>query len=306
MCPKANSVAILLATYNGANFLVPQLNSFKNQSYCSWELYVSDDGSSDDTLAILEKFSRNSPTNVYSGPQKGFARNFLSLINRSEVNASYYAFSDQDDIWCDDKLKRAVDFLSKIDDDLPALYCCRTTLIDSSDKIVGYSTLYKKKPGIGNALIQNIASGNTMVFNHAARKLLNRLYGKEIIAHDWSLYQIVAACGGAIFYDANPGVLYRQHDGNLIGSGLNYFKRFQNFIEAVNGRSSRWNDINLDLLSCVEPDLSVDAKKVIHCIKKMRSSKLVERMKIFHFSGLYHQTTIGTLTNYCYAMLNKI
>ncbi|MGG6192519.1 glycosyltransferase family 2 protein [Pantoea allii] len=306
MCPQQSSVAILLATYNGGEFLIPQLNSFCSQSYPSWKLYVSDDGSTDNTLSILESFSsHDSGINVYAGPKKGFAQNFISLIKRQDIEASYYAFSDQDDIWCKDKLARAVGFLKDIHPDIPALYCSRTKLIDSSGNEIGYSTFYKKPPGFGHSLIQNIASGNTMVFNHSAKKMLECAYGKPIVAHDWTLYQIVSACGGVVFYDEKPTLLYRQHGGNLIGSGLNPLQRMNNFFAALNGRTAKWNDINLSILQCGELKLSADASKKIQCIKEMRNSNLLRRVKIYHSSGLYHQNLIGTLTNYCYAVLNK-
>ena len=86
----------------------------------------------------------------------------------------------------------------KLDEAIPAVYCSRTRLTDSTGKVTGFSPDYRKAPGFGNSLLQNIASGNTMVFNHRARELLMKAQGAPIVAHDWSLYQIVAACGGQV------------------------------------------------------------------------------------------------------------
>jgi glycosyltransferase involved in cell wall biosynthesis len=123
------SVAILLCTYNGARFVKGQLDSYERQDHQNWQLWVSDDGSADETLSILEEYKNKWPKNklkLFVGPQKGFAANYLSLVLRKEIIADYYAFSDQDDIWQDTKLSRAIKLLKNAEQKSPALYCSRT------------------------------------------------------------------------------------------------------------------------------------------------------------------------------------
>jgi glycosyltransferase involved in cell wall biosynthesis len=175
-------VAILLCTLEGQRFLKEQLASFESQNLKAWSLFVSDDGSSDRTLDILQEQQKQwgrGKLTLQSGPRQGFAANFLSLTCQTDINADYYAYADQDDIWEADKLERAVHWLETIPGDVPALYCSRTRLVDKENRTVGFSPLFKKPPSFANALIQNIGGGNTMVFNHATKKLLCRA-GKDI------------------------------------------------------------------------------------------------------------------------------
>ena len=168
-------VAILLCTYHGQHYLAEQLDSFAAQSHSNWEVWASDDGSKDDTHAILEAYQQKWPDgrlSIHFGPAEGFAANFLSLTCKASIDADYYAYSDQDDIWEPNKLARAVEWLNTLPENIPALYCSRTRLVDSNNNEIGVSPLFAKPPSFANALMQNIGGGNTMVFNNAARNLL--------------------------------------------------------------------------------------------------------------------------------------
>ena len=120
-----NLIAILLCTYNGSKYLREQLDSLIEQTHKNWILYVSDDGSSDDTLDILHHYQRTLGTRlfIFEGPRQGFARNFISLIQNPLVDGDYFAFSDQDDIWLDDKLARSLAALQQSRSDVATMYC---------------------------------------------------------------------------------------------------------------------------------------------------------------------------------------
>jgi glycosyltransferase involved in cell wall biosynthesis len=118
-------VAILLCTYQGQHYLAEQLVSFAAQSHTNWKVWASDDGSEDDTHAILEDYLQKWPTgrlSIHFGPAEGFAANFLSLSCKTAIEADYYAYSDQDDVWESDHLARALDYLKTVPADVPALY----------------------------------------------------------------------------------------------------------------------------------------------------------------------------------------
>lgn len=100
-------VAILLCTYHGQRYLPEQLASFEVQSHSNWKVWASDDGSEDGTHAILDAYSRKWPEgrlSICSGPSEGFAANFISLTCKDSIQADFYAYSDQDDIWNVNKL----------------------------------------------------------------------------------------------------------------------------------------------------------------------------------------------------------
>jgi len=193
------SVAILLATYNGGAFLREQLASYEAQHHGNWYVWASDDGSTDRTLEILAEYQERwgKRMTVVAGPHQGFVANFLSLVCRPEINADYYAYSDQDDLWEPEKLTRAVAWLSMVPPSIPALYCARTRLVDEQGRDRGFSPLMRRPPSFANALMQNIAGGNTMVFNAAACALLRSVEpGVEVVTFDWWTYLVVTGCGG--------------------------------------------------------------------------------------------------------------
>jgi len=165
---ERDRVAILLATYQGARFLPEQLNSFAAQTHSDWIVWASDDGSTDETRAILARYASDWPAgrlSVVDGPQRGFAANFFSLLGNPAIVGEHFAFSDQDDLWDADKLARALEWLSRVPAGVPALYCGPCRLVDADNREIGFSPLFAKPLSFANALVQNIGNGNTMVFN---------------------------------------------------------------------------------------------------------------------------------------------
>ena len=120
-------ICIFMCTFQGEKHLVEQLDSIRKQTYQNWRLFVSDDGSTDNTLAILRNFQASlapGRMELFDGPGRGFADNFMSLLLNPSIEGNYYAFSDQDDYWCDDKLAEAVSKLKSLSRDVnqPAVY----------------------------------------------------------------------------------------------------------------------------------------------------------------------------------------
>ena len=260
-------VSILMATYNGELYLPEQLQSFKAQTYCNWQLCVSDDGSSDQTLSLINQFQQSSSDNLvklYTGPKLGFAANFLSMVCNQEIQSDYYAYSDQDDIWHPEKLEVAVNWLKSVPKDVPALYCGRTKLVNVVGKHIGYSTKYVKNISFLNALVQNISGGNTMVFNQAACNLLREAgFATPVVAHDWWTYMLVTGCGGNVHYDATPYLSYRQHGGAQIGANTGFRARFARISLLIAGRFSQWNELNCNALLKVKHCLTINNQRAL-------------------------------------------
>ena len=301
-------VAIFLCVYNGQRFLLPQLDSIISQTYRNWELHVSDDGSQDETLALLEQYQNQvekTRFHIHSGPRKGFVANFLSLCQNPTINAEYFAFSDQDDIWQTDKIEKAVNWLKTVSAHVPALYCTRTQLINENNEHIGYSHLYLKSPTFANALVQNISGGNTMVFNQAARTLLNKA-GSNVSFHDWLLYQVVTGCGGKVFYDSYPSVCYRQHGSNITGAGFNWSARFLRIRMMMQGCFKSRNDQNIQALLRLEAELTPENRELLHQFAVARKRKLFSRLIGIKQSGIYRQTTFGNLGLFIATLFNKI
>ncbi len=291
-------VAILLCTKDGGRHLPRQLDSFSGQSEGDWQLWVSDDGSRDDTLRILRDYRDrrfDSQNGLVTGPRSGPANNFVSLVCRPDVNAKFYAFADQDDVWQPDKLARARACLDGVPASTPALYCSRTTLIDEFDRPIGRSPLFTRRPSFGHALVQNLAGGNTMVFNAAARELLLRA-GAHVdpIAHDWWTYQLVTGAGGQVFYDPCPTVCHRQHPANVTGAGVGLRAKALRLRLLVSGQMRRWTDTNIDALNKVRHLLTPESLVQLDVFAAARKSWMVPRLVGARRAGVYRQTLSGT------------
>jgi glycosyltransferase involved in cell wall biosynthesis len=294
-----SKVAILLCTYQGQDYLAEQLDSFTAQSHTNWEVWASDDGSRDGTYSILELYKEKWPAHrlsIHSGPAKGFVANFLSLTCKANIQADFYAYSDQDDIWEADKLSRAVQWLETIPADVPALYCARTRLVDAKNKTIGASPLFSKSPSFANALIQSIAGGNTMVFNNAARGLL-REAGENIpiITHDWWAYMVVTGCGGKVFYDPVPTVRYRQHPSNLVGTNSSWVARIKRIHMLHQGRFRDWNTANMAALLHLNDKLTPANREKLQQFILARKMAVVPRLMQLKRIGIYRQTLCGNL-----------
>lgn len=303
-------VAILLCTYHGQHYLAEQLDSFQAQSHSNWEVWASDDGSEDNTHAILEAYQQKWPVgrlSIHFGPSEGFAANFLSLTCRASIEADYYAYADQDDVWESDKLERAVRWLQTVPENTPALYCSRTRLVDAENNEIGLSPLFCKPPSFANALMQNIGGGNTMVFNNAARALL-REAGEDtpVITHDWWAYMVVSGCGGKVFYDSHPSLRYRQHDGNLVGMNATWAARFKRIRMLWEGRFRNWNDSNIAGLRKLQHKLTPENRETLERFAKARQMSLIPRLTHLKRSGIYRQTLFGNLGLIAAAIFGKI
>lgn len=304
------NVAILMCTYGGATFLAEQLESIERQTHRHWTIYVSDDGSQDGTLEILQAFRDKlgvERLQVTKGPQRGFVANFLSLICRSDINADFFAWSDQDDIWKAEKLRRALIWLEGLPEGIPALYCGRTELIDESGIPYGYSPEFRLRPQFSNALVQNIGGGNTMVFNRAARELLMEAGGRvDVPCHDWWAYLLITGAGGAVHYDPEPMVLYRQHSRNLIGNNSDWSARFVRISMVLKGRFVDWSEQHISALEAICHRLSPAHQATLSQFKAARRKKILPRILGFLRAGIHRQTLCGNLGLTLAILLKKI
>ncbi|MEF3090128.1 glycosyltransferase family 2 protein [Raoultella terrigena] len=306
-----DKIAILLCTYNGEKYLREQVDSIINQTYQEWVIYVSDDGSTDGTIAILEEYQRQLGEDrlfITHGPRKGFAWNFISSLQNNGTHCRYFAFCDQDDIWYIDKLARGIQYLAGFSQrNEPAVYCGRTKLIDGDGQPIGDSPLFEYKPSFCNALVQSIAGGNTMILNYPAKELVSKTpCYEEIISHDWWIYILVSGCNGHMYYDPNPSIYYRQHGDNIIGSNISMTARVLRIRKLMDGKFKIWNQKNIDLLQSFDAQLTVENKQKLKDFVKLRSSCLVDRFRTFCKLKPYRQTTLGNIALFMAVLLKKL
>lgn len=303
------SVAVLLCTYNGSKYIRKQLNSIISQTHQNWVIFASDDGSTDSTVEILQEYQRNYGEDkivLLHGPGHGFAWNFISALELCGEKFDYYAFSDQDDEWMENKLSLALTQLENVQHQ-PAVYCGRTLLTDEKGATIGMSPLFDKTPSFRNALVQSIAGGNTMVLNKIARDIvIETPKWHEIISHDWWIYILITGCGGVVFYDPTPTIRYRQHQENIIGSNLTMFARIERIKKLMSGHFRRWNDKNLELLKPFESKLTLENVKILSSFDNKRNANIFSRISMIFEARLYRQTFCGNIALIVAIFFNKI
>lgn len=220
-------IAILLATYNGEKYLVEQLDSIINQSYINWILYIHDDGSSDGTIAIINQYCDRYENIIYLPDliaHRGAAQSFMWLLE--QVNADYYMFCDQDDIWLPNKIEKTYIAMQDKSMKTPVLIFSDLVVVDSDLNIINKSfwsyCKFEKLVDNSNYLkVLNYVTGCTMMINGKAK--LVSLRNKCLCMHDSWIAMCVLANKGVIHPINEKMTLYRQHGKNVLGATEYHF-----------------------------------------------------------------------------------
>jgi hypothetical protein len=155
--------------------------------------------------------------------------------------------------------------------------------------------------------MQNIGGGNTMVFNNAARELFCEAGENTlVVAHDWWAYIAVTGCGGQVFYDREPTLRYRQHNGNLIGTNSNWSARFKRIHMLFQGEFRRWSDINIAALGALEHKLTPENREILQRFASGRKMSLIPRLIQFKRAGIYRQTLFSNFGLVVAAIFGKV
>lgn len=218
------NVAILMSTFNGERFIEEQINSIRNQTFKDWTLYIRDDGSTDETISIINRFEKkDNRIRLISDNMKRLRpmKSFLTLLK--EVEADFYFFCDQDDFWKRNKLKVMINQILNQDNRKPNLVYCNLQCVDSSLNPIDnkFNSLVGTVTGFSRC-ITNDMPGCVMLINKVLRNLTVKYTTnyKEIMMHDWWIALIAQFCGKIIFLNDRL-ILYRQHGDNAVGAGKN-------------------------------------------------------------------------------------
>lgn len=289
-------VNVLLSTYDGERYLGEQLDSVLGQSQRDLVLHVRDDGSRDGTRALLrERAAQDTRMRVAEGENLGVVRSFFALLRDADPTCDHFAFSDQDDVWRQDKLACALEVLAPGEPGVPRLYCARAEVVDAALAPIGFSGLPR---GIAfeNALVQNVALGCTVVLNRAARDLLLSALPERALMHDWWAYLVVSAFG-EVRFDPRPTLRYRQHGRNVVGGDLGHFrhyaKRAGRLLHA--GRHAfRASDQARELARCFGDRLPPEARAALDAFLASKES-LRRRLPYAWRPGVWRQSRIDDL-----------
>ena len=218
-------VGVLLSTYNGAAHLGELLQSIKCQVEVEPRLVVRDDGSTDRTRELVAQFAGPMVDRIVAGEHIGVPASYFELLKATAGDYDYVAFCDQDDVWLPRKLAAALARLETCQE-RPTLYCGGLLITNSDLEIIGRTNNPRRAPSFGNALVENIALGPTIVLNSSAHRLIAEHLPHFAVMHDAWCY-LVCSAWGTVILDDNDYVLYRQHAQNHVGLDRNYAVRLK-------------------------------------------------------------------------------
>jgi hypothetical protein len=289
--------AILLSTYNGAEFLRPFLESLEAQNFRDWVVLWRDDGSTDDTVAIMTAWGATQGARLHAlaEPQGnlGVTLSFMTLL-RAAAAFPVVAFADQDDVWLPDKLTWGIDRLAVVPAEMPALYCARQILVDRTLARTGLSPALPENPGFPASLTQNIATGCTVMLNAGAIAMVSASEPPARTWHDWWCYLKVTAAGGVVCCDDRGVILYRQHGANTVGAESAAPRRA---LAAARRGPAAFMSVfraNVTALRAEPADLSPAAREMLAVVADGLRGGLAAKLRALRLPGLARTSWLQT------------
>lgn len=257
---RTDKIAILLATYNGEKYLEEQLLSLLAQTNNNWVTYIHDDGSMDNTVQIIDDYCKKYPdkfVKIEGLPTGGAKNNFYFLMR--QIYAPGYFFCDQDDVWLPNKIEKSLSLID-LDSDIPEMVYSDLKLVDANKRVIAESMwdflgFNNEHLTMNRLIVRNTVTGCTIAMNNKLWELMLKYENiNNIPMHDkWAA--LIALKFGTVKYTKEQLVLYRQHEGNVIG--------------AVNNKS-----------------LKSITKKIFQC-KKIKQSYEFTRIQAQEFSNVF-------------------
>ena len=212
-------IDILMATYNGEKYLGEQLDSIINQTYHNWNLLIRDDNSTDKTLEIIQNYHKKDKRIKILKDNKGnlgIVRNFEELLKSSE--SEFIMFSDQDDIWVENKLDMYLKMIEKIKNKGFMIHS-DAILFDKNKSNILKDTFISKKAinrGLENVFFNYFVQGATILISKEIKNFILP-FPKEVYLHDRYIHLISELFFERIFVN-KALIYYRQHRDNQIGA----------------------------------------------------------------------------------------
>lgn len=220
------NIAILMSTYNGEKYLPMQLDSLASQTISeSITVYIRDDGSKDNTVKIIESYKDKINLVIYKEQNVGPSKSFWNLLNK-EIDADYYLFCDQDDVWDIDKTQKLIEKLNEG----CSLAACNCRIIDSN----GYIKINKRvtaqpKVSIPRLFVTGFTQGCSIAFTKEVRDFIIDSNIKCVPMHD-IIVILYALSIGSIGWIDTPLFSYRVHENNVVAKNNSFFKKLKTTI----------------------------------------------------------------------------
>lgn len=255
------SVLILLSTYNGQDVIERQVKSILKQKNIDIHILIRDDGSSDGTMKILSRLlsSYENKITVIVGDNVGYKKSFFELIeNAGEYD--YYGFSDQDDIWMDDKVESCVKIMEKEVFSGPKLAHVASIAVDENLLVTKEQEHRLSKPeSFKKAVATEIFQGCGMIWNRDLMDIVrNKLPYNNEITHDYWM-GLIGYIFGKIYFIDKPKFYHIRYSKNSSKDGNILAGRINRFIKLVSGGSPYINPAR-DLMNLYNDSLSTEQK----------------------------------------------
>ena len=216
---KNKKIDILMATYNGEKYLAEQLDSIINQTYHNWNLLIRDDNSIDKTLEIIQDYQKKDNRIKLLKDNEGnlgIVKNFEELLKNSE--SEFIMFSDQDDIWIENKLDVYLKTAEKIKSKGFLLHSDAILFDKNKSNILKGAFISKKaiNKGLENVFFNYFVQGATILISKEIKNFILP-FPKEVYLHDRYIHLISELFFERIFVNKTL-IYYRQHGDNQIGA----------------------------------------------------------------------------------------
>ncbi|HWT77135.1 MAG TPA: glycosyltransferase family 2 protein [Mobilitalea sp.] len=292
-----STVAIVMTTYNGEKYAGEQIESILASSYQDFELFIYDDGSKDDTMAVLRSYEQQKPSMVHVFQNEnnlGVTLNFLQATARTTMD--YVMFCDQDDVWKPDKiavtLKRMRHMEAQLGKASPLAVFTDTVIADQNLNVISGSFfcsnhLNPRKTDLPHILMENKLIGCTVMVNCALRKVLqSHRLPEQAKFHDWWI-ALIAASMGKIGFVNEGTLLYRQHGGNVVG-GNGFLPYVRNRIEDFKDQKEALHILYRqadEFVTIYDELLSDDSKQMINTFAHMEEYPFIKKRMILLHNG---------------------
>lgn len=294
------NITVLMSAYNGGLYIEEQIESIRNQKDVNVRLLIRDDGSKDNTISIVNKYKKSHPDfdiRLMTGNNIGYVDSFFYLVDRAlsiYMDCDYFAFSDHDDVWLEDKLFVAYNTISNegFRESEPVLYCANALMVDSNLNEIGAFRDYIPEITKESCLIQNIVTGCTTLFNRKAAQLFTDYKIPGIVVHDQFLYIICTLLGHTV-YDPTPHILYRQHGSNQVGKP-NFYKRFNSSLKKLTKDTHSLENRACNILTYLNDLLDDDNRIIVGKLANYRKS-LKNRILLLFDSKFRYQSLFSNI-----------
>lgn len=236
-------VLIMMSTYNGGDRIIRQVESILNQKDVDINILIRDDGSDAETISILNKLENEySNIRVIYGENIGWKRSFLELVYSTELDFEYYGFSDQDDIWFEDKVISLVSLMEIDVNSKPKLAHCNSLSVD-------YNLVSRKEqefrtpcpPGFKQAIANEFFQGCGMLWNKKAMELIRVYKPKNVdLAHDYWV-GLICFLFGKVYFLKEAKFYHIRYDNNSSEDGNVWKGRIKRFKLLAKGKQAYMN-----------------------------------------------------------------